>query len=65
MTYYDELKQKYGLIPDTQVGVNENGESVIVSIDEECACVTTMQNNRWSRTNIYYPDGWEEEYYSK
>ncbi len=65
MTTYEELLEKYGMIPDTRVGVNENGENVIVSIDEECACITTMQHNRWMRTNIYYPDGWEEEYYSK
>ena len=64
MTTYDELLKKYGYL-ETQAGVNEDGENVLISIDKICASITTLQNNGWSRVNIYYPDGASEEYYNK
>ena len=65
MTFYDELLQKYGYIEEPLVGVNADGEDVIVSIDKECACTRTLQHNGWQRVNIYYPDGTCEEYYER
>ena len=64
MTDYDELVQRYGYV-ESQVGVNEDGEAVIVTIDETNACLRTMQKNGWMRINIYYPDGMSEESYTK
>lgn len=63
MTYYDELVEKYGLISEVKVGVNEDGENCMISIDEECACIRTLQKNNWMRVNIYYKDGTSEELY--
>ena len=65
MNFYDELKTKYGLINESMVGKNELGENVIVSIDDNCACVRTLQNNGWARINLYYKDGTCEELYQK
>ena len=63
MTYYDELVEKYGLIPEAKVGVNEDGDYCMVSIDETCACIRTLQKNNWMSVNIYYKDGTSEELY--
>ena len=59
---YEELLKKYGYI-EHKVGTNDNGETVVVSIDKECACIRTLQNNKWSRINIYHKDGTVEELY--
>lgn len=64
MTYYEELFKKFGYV-EGQVGVNELGEHVIVSIDEDAASVRTLQRNGWMRINIYYEDGGEEETYER
>ena len=64
MTYYEELKRMYGYV-EGQIGENEDGEKVIVSIDEESAEIQTLQDNHWIRVNIYYPDGTEEELYKR
>ena len=61
---YEELKTKFGYV-DGQIGVTLDDEYVIVSIDNECATVQTLQENGWMRVNVYYPDGTEEEYYRK
>ena len=65
MNDYEEMVAKYGLIEEAQVGTNEFGEAVIVSIDEECACVTTIQKNGWARINVYHKDGTCEETYRR
>ena len=62
MTHYEELFNQFGFI-EAQAGINEDGEYVIVSIDENCASVRTLQSNQWQRINIYYKDGVEDEYY--
>ena len=59
---YEELVTKFGYI-EGQVGTNENGENVLVSIDNECASIRTLQHNGWQRINVYWKDGTEEEYY--
>lgn len=61
---YDYLYKKYGLVRGL-VTQNSDGENVIVTIDEESACLRTFQHNDWIRTNIYYPDGTSEELYEK
>lgn len=62
MTTYEKLKNQFGYC-EALVGVNEDNENVIVSIDKECASVRTLQSNRWQRINIYYKDGLEDEVY--
>ena len=64
MTDYEKLFTKFGMV-EGQCGTNSNGENVVVSIDNECASVRTLQDNGWSRINIYYKDGCVEEYYEK
>ena len=65
MNDYEEMVAKYGLIEEAQVGVNGVGETVVVSIDEECVCVTTLQKNGWARINVYHKDGTCEETYQR
>lgn len=64
MTIYEKLVKKYGYV-EGYVGRNSSGENVIVSIDKKEACLETLQDNGWARTNYYYPDGTWEELYSK
>ena len=64
MTMYEELKNKYGFV-EAKVGVNSDGEPVIVNIDSEQASTRTIQHNGWQRINIYYPDGTAEELYER
>lgn len=63
MTHYEELVKRHGLC-DGLCGINEDGESVIVSIDEESATIRTAQSNGFMRTNIYHKDGTSEELFS-
>ena len=65
MTTYEKLVKKHGYIDTAKCGINEDGEDVIVSIDEESACVRTLQKNGWMRINIYYPDGTSEELFER
>lgn len=65
MNTYEKMLNNYGLIAEAKVGVNETGEKVVVSIDEESACVRTLQDNGWMRINIYHKDGTEEEMFQK
>lgn len=62
MTVYEELKNKHGFV-EAFVGINEDKEPVIVSIDEQEASIRTLQKNNWIRVNVYYPDGTQEEYF--
>ena len=64
MTFYEELLEKFGFV-EGKVGVNEDGEYSIVTIDEESASVRTLQANGWIREDTYYPDGTQEESYHK
>lgn len=61
---YQELLDLFGYI-EGQVGVDFDGDYVLVSIDKESATITTPQDNGWNRINIYYPDGSEEELYRR
>ncbi len=45
--------------------VNENGENVIIYINEQELHFTTCQTNNYIRNNVYYKDGTTEEYYDK
>ena len=64
MTTYQRLVKKHGYV-EGLVGVNEDGEYAMVTIDKECATIATVQDNSWTRINVYYPDGTEEELYRK
>lgn len=64
MTTYETLFKEHGFC-EGLVGINSSGEKVIVTIDKESASVRTLQDNGWIRENTYYPDGTEEEMYSK
>ena len=64
MSYYEKLKSTFGKVSGL-AGKNEHGENIIVSINDNFAVVTTLQNNGWLRSNTYYPDGTETEEYEK
>lgn len=61
---YNILLNKYGLC-EALCGKNEDGNDVVVSIDEEAASIRTLQSNEWHRIKIYHKDGTEEELYEK
>lgn len=61
---YEDLLTEYGIC-EGLIGVNEDGEKVIISIDEESAIVETLQDNDWIRVNIYCKDGTQEEYFKR
>lgn len=61
---YKELYEQFGLV-EGQIGVNIDDEYVMLTIDEESATVSTLQENGWIRVNIFYPDGTEEELYRR
>lgn len=63
MSTYKELVAKYGYIEETKIGKNEDGETVMVSIDKDCACICTYQRNGFVRIMIYHSDGTIEELY--
>ena len=62
MTDYERLLKKHGKC-EGLCGVNEDGENVIVSIDDRLAEVKTLQKNGWIRVNTYWYDGTSEETY--
>lgn len=64
MTDYERLLHKHGMC-EGLMGVNEDGETVLVSIDEHTAEVRTYQKNGFVRINIYHndDDGTSEEIY--
>lgn len=64
MTTYEKLLKAHGKISGL-VGKNEDGERVIVSINDNFAVVTTLQNNGWLRSNTYYPDGTATETFER
>ena len=61
---YKELFEMYGL-RELSSGTNEDGENVIVHINEEYAQIETLQKNGWCRVNIYWKDGTTEELYKR
>ena len=65
MTEYEELVAKFGYTEEFKLGVNADGDNVLVSIDENLASIRTFQKNGWIRINIYYRDGFSEELYER
>ena len=62
MTDYERLLKKHGKC-EGLCGVNEDGENVIVSIDDRTATIRTFQKNGFIRINVYHndDDGTSEE----
>ena len=46
-------------------GKNEDGESVLISVNKDNITVETFQDNGWVRQNVYWEDGTTEELYRK
>lgn len=67
---YKDFAKIYEKVDGTLVGNNNNGETVILDAfkdDDGNAAfrLETLQYNGWSRFNVFYADGTEEEYYEK
>ena len=62
---YEEMVDKYGLIEEYRMGKDEDGDPVMVSIDDTCASIRTFQKNGWVRINVYYKDGTVEELFER
>ena len=59
------LMDTYGDSDTMFPGVNEDGETVWISIFPDKIVTSTLQRNNWTRKNIYYRDGSSEELYEK
>lgn len=46
-------------------GKNENGETVLISINKNNIAVETFQANEWVRINTYWRDGTTEETFER
>jgi len=46
-------------------GKNDEGETVMISVNHDNITVETFQNNDWVRENIYYRDFTTEELFHK
>ena len=47
-------------------GENDEGEHVMISVNEDNITVDTFQSNGWMRQNVYYPKDYTvEELYKK
>lgn len=46
-------------------GENEEGEKVMISINNDNVTVQTFQKNNWIRTNVYWRDYTTEELFSR
>lgn len=55
------LMDIYGDSDTMYPGVNENGETIHISIFKDYIVVMTFQENGWLRKNIYHRDGTREE----
>jgi len=62
--YYEDYLKLYGYV-EGLVGTDEDGNYVIVNIDDNEVSIRTLQSNGWVRENVYYKDGTEEEFYRK
>jgi hypothetical protein len=65
MNKYDEYLSQYGLTNETLSGIDENGKTVLIDINENEACIRTLQKNKWIRKNVYHKDGTYEELYER
>ena len=55
------LMDAYGNSETMYPGVNEDGETIHISIFSDMIVVGTCQKNGWYRKNIYHRDGTREE----
>lgn len=46
-------------------GMNEDGEHIQISVNEDNITVETFQNNGWTRENIYWKDFTTEELFHR
>lgn len=49
--------------PEELFGKNQDGEMIGVSVNRDNIVVTTWQNNKWIRKDVYHLDGTQEEIY--
>lgn len=59
------LMNRHDEFDTTLMGTNERGEFVTSDILEDRVIQKTLQDNGWTRTNVYHRDGTVEELYSK
>ena len=57
----NEIMDKHGGDNTMYPGINEDSETVYISIYSDRIIVSTEQKNGWNRVNTYYRDGSREE----
>lgn len=60
-----KLMQMADTFTEPAVGVNVDGERVLISVNHDNITVSTHQKNDWVREMIYWEDGTVEELYHK
>lgn len=68
MRSFEEFKNEFynGTAPKGMfTSVNENNENIILEITDEYLKISTIQNNGWTKVNVYHKDHTVEEYYDK
>lgn len=53
-----KLMKGHGTSKCAYSGKNQDGENVLVSINDDSICVATMQSNGWTRKNYFDSDGY-------
>lgn len=61
----EKIMNEHEMFNTLLVGVNDDGENVIVTVFEDRIEFVTCQKNGWCRINIYHRDGTYEELYKK
>ena len=61
----EKMMDEHEMFDTPLVGVNDDGENVIVTAFEDRIEFVTYQKNGWCRINIYHRDGTYEELYKK
>ena len=56
-----ELCEKHEDFPYACTGENEEGETVMISVNEDNITVVTFQSNGWARENVYWVDDYTVE----
>lgn len=63
--YMLNLMKRHKEFPTALFGKNEDGETILVSINEHNITIETYQSNEWIRENVYWDDFTVEELYHK
>lgn len=59
------LISEHNKFPDVLFGEDCHGNFISIHISAENITTKTLQENKWTRVKVYWPDGTQEELYEK